>query len=264
MDIKEIMGKIRETPAELMANGWERLRAPGKRRRKTAGRVTISIIIPAHNEEAYLKRTLLALRKQRYPGCEIIVVANGCTDRTESVARSRCDRLVVLSQKCLGVARNLGARMAKGELLIFLDADTILSRNALRTVAEEFSSRHAAATLKGQPDSDRFAYRMIYGLKNFMHRSWLHQGSSGVIICWRKHFIQLGGFNESLEVRENSELIKRLKHFGGYRYIGKAAAITSMRRYDKRGVWPMIWMWFRLWCISLFKDLKHRKYETIR
>jgi glycosyltransferase involved in cell wall biosynthesis len=170
----------------------------------------------------------------------------------------------VLSQKGLGVARNLGARMAKGEVLIFLDADTILERNALWTIAKKFTRRHAAGTVRGKPDSDRFAYRLIYGLKNFVHFAWIHHGSSGVIICWREHFIRLGGFKESLEVRENSELIKRLKRFGRYTYIGRAAAITSMRRYDRRGVGNMIWMWIKLWFVSLFKDLQNREYETVR
>src|SRR3954451_10587829 len=70
----------------------------------------ISVIIPAHNEEGYLEQTLEALKRQNYAWFEVIVVANGCTDRTADVARDRCQRLIVLSQKCLGVARNLGAR----------------------------------------------------------------------------------------------------------------------------------------------------------
>src|SRR5205809_2654067 len=74
----------------------------------------ISVVIPAHNEENYLDATLASLRRQNYPWFEIIVVANGCTDHTAQVARDQCHRLIVLSQKSLGVARNFGARMAKG------------------------------------------------------------------------------------------------------------------------------------------------------
>src|SRR5215472_307067 len=61
----------------------------------------ISVIIPAHNEEAYLQRTLDALRRQNYGWFETVVVANGCTDRTVEVARGKCHRLIVLSQKSL-------------------------------------------------------------------------------------------------------------------------------------------------------------------
>ena len=260
MDIMELVAQVKRAQDKRKPR-LRRTRTPRRFRRSTT---SISVIIPAHNEEAYLRATLNALRKQHYSNCEVIVVANGCTDRTEDVAREHCDRLVVLSQKSLGVARNLGARMAKGELLIFLDADTLLERNALRTIASQFTRRYAAGTVKGKPDSKRFAYRMIYGLKNFVHFSSIHQGSSGVILCWKDQFIRLGGFKEQMEVRENSDLIKRLKRFGRYNYIRHASAVTSMRRYDRRGVWRMVWLWIKLWFESLFKDLQNRKYETIR
>ena len=225
---------------------------------------TISVIVPAHNEEDYLGATLDALNRQEYPACEIVVVANGCSDRTADVAREKCHRLVTLSQKGLGVSRNLGARMATGELLVFLDADTILQPDALRTIAENFTERDAGGTLKGQPDSSRFAYRLIYWLKNFIHRFVVRNGSSGVIICWKKQFMSVGGFDEHLELRENSELIRRLKRFGGYKYIGTTPATTSMRRYERRGVGRIVWLWIKLWFLSLFSDLRHRKYESVR
>lgn len=247
---------------------WSTRHRPRKKRRSVPRRAKsrarrISVIIPAHNEEAYLERTLLALRRQDYP-CEIIVVANGCSDRTADVAREHCDRLVVLSQKCLGVARNLGARMATGDLLLFLDADTLLSPNALRTIAREFTRNHAAGTVQGRPDSSRLVYRGMYLLKNLTHCTHFHEGSCGVILCWRKHFMQLGGFDENLEVCENSELMGRLKKFGNYSYIGDAIATTSMRRYERLGVRRMIWHWTRVWIESFFSDLHHRKYETVR
>src|SRR5205814_8391137 len=140
----------------------------------------------------------------------------------------------------------------------FLDADTILAPDALSVIAEKFDRKCAAGTLKGKPDSNRFAYRMIYLLKNFMHRFIVRNGSSGVIICWRKHFVRLGGFDEQLEVRENSELMRRLKQFGRYCYVGETTAVTSMRRYEHRGCGKTVWMWTRLWFQSLFCDLHER------
>jgi hypothetical protein len=73
-----------------------------------------------------------------------------------------------------------------------------------------------------------------------------------------------GGFDEELEVRENSELIKRLKRFGQYRYIGDVTATTSMRRYEQRGVRRVVWLWCRLWLESVFGDLHQRVYEAVR
>jgi glycosyltransferase involved in cell wall biosynthesis len=224
----------------------------------------ISVVIPAHNEERYLPKTLEALQRQNYGWFEVIVVANGCTDRTREVARGRCNRLIVLSERGLGVARNLGARMARGDILLFLDADTILEPMALRIIAEEFSDRDAAGTIQGRPDESRLSYRLIYGVKNLIHRCALHPGSSGVILCWRKQFMGVGGFDERLEVRENSELLKRLMRFGRYKYIGAIAATTSMRRYDRCGVGRVVWLWFKLWFESFVCDLHNKQYAPVR
>src|SRR3954464_7912309 len=83
----------------------------------------ISIIIPAHNEEAYLGDTLEGLQDQGYPNYEIIVVTNGCSDRTVEVAKGRCHRLINIKERGLSKARNLGAQAAQGDILVFLDAD---------------------------------------------------------------------------------------------------------------------------------------------
>jgi len=85
-----------------------------------------------------------------------------------------------------------------------------------------------------------------------------------VILCWREHFFEVGGFDERLEVRENSELIKRLQRFGRYRYFSDITATTSMRRYEQRGVGRVAWLWFKLWLESFLGDLHHRQYETVR
>jgi glycosyltransferase involved in cell wall biosynthesis len=264
----ETPGGLLENPLPLVAK-WKKaanevvICKPTRKTEITPIR-TISVIIPAHNEERYLRRTLDALKRQDYDWFEIIVVANGCTDCTAEVAKGRCNRLITLSQKSLGVSRNLGARLAKGELLLFLDADTVLEPGALRSIAEEFSKNHSAGTLKGRPDTERFKYRMVYGLKNFVHRYSLHRGSSGVILCWKMYFIHVGGFDERLEVRENSELMRRLRRFGKYKYISDVSAVTSMRRYDRQGCRRVVWLWVKLWFRSIFGDLHNRHYETVR
>jgi glycosyltransferase involved in cell wall biosynthesis len=261
MDQNQVLARTGLAPLEWKQIKGRLLRSAERLPKKFP---TLSIIIPAHNEQDYLGATLDALNRQDYPAREIVVVANGCTDGTAAVAQEKCHRLVTLAQKGLGISRNLGARMATGDLLVFLDADTILEPHALRIIAEQFTTRNAGGTLKGQPDSNRFAYRLIYGLKNFIHRFVVRNGSSGVIICWKKHFLDVGGFDERLELRENSELIRRLKQFGSYKYIGATTATTSMRRYDRRGVKHIVWLWIKLWFLSLFSDLRNRKYESVR
>lgn len=231
---------------------------------KHQSRPMVSVIIPAHNEENYLGPTLDALNQQDYPKIEIVVVANGCSDHTAVVARNRCHRLIILSEKGLCVARNLGARIARGELLVFLDADTTVEPDALEIIVSQFTREYAAGTLKAIPDRDRLAYRMLYQVKNFLHRWSLYQGSAGVIICWKKHFEATGGFDEALQVRENSELIRKLKKFGKYKCISQSAATTSMRRYEKRGFRRTVMLWVKLWLQSIYSDLRHKTYETVR
>jgi glycosyltransferase involved in cell wall biosynthesis len=259
MELRDVM-----EPIPLLFKGKSANRKhPAHQGRSTPTRM-ISVIIPAHNEEKYLGGTLWALEKQDYGWFEVVVVANGCIDGTADAARGRCHRLIVLSQKSLGVARNLGARLAKGEILVFLDADTLLDPSALGTIAREFRKENAAGTLKGRPDVGRLQYQLIYFLKNFEHRTRMHLGSSGVILCWRDHFMRAGGFDEGLEVRENSELIWRLRRFGSYKYIDSAVATTSMRRYDQQGWGRIVWLWCKLWFHTHFGDLHKRKYETVR
>ncbi len=264
----ELRGFLFQKPF-LLVGAWAKpafpalLRLSTKTERAAPARM-ISVVIPAHNEERYLPRTLQALQRQNYGWFEVIVVANGCTDRTREVARGKCNRLIVLSQKSLGVARNLGARMARGEILLFLDADTTLEPPALRVIAEEFSNSDAAGTIQGQPDERRAAYRLVYRLKNFVHHWSLHPGSSGVILCWKEQFMRVGGFDEGLQVRENSELIKRLTRFGRYKYIGAVSATTSMRRYDRYGVGRVGWLWCKLWLESFLCDLHQKQYEAVR
>ncbi len=224
----------------------------------------ISVIIPAHNEEGYLGQTLEALENQNYPRFEVIVVPNGCSDQTAAIAETRCDRLLVLPEGGISRARNFGAGLARGELLLFLDADTILEPNALNIIAEEFTRDYSAGTIKGKPDSPRLTFRILYALKNLMHRSTLHKGSVGVILCWKDFFQAVGGFDEALHAMENSQLILQLQKFGKYRCIGSTSAITSMRRYEKNGFWQTTRLWFELWYRSWRGELRHKRYAPIR
>lgn len=229
--------------------------------RKQTKQPFISIVIPAHNEAELLPGTLNALKQQNYRHFETIVVTNGCTDGTADAVRGKCDHLFELEERGLGPARNLGAEKARGNLLLFLDADTILEPNALQIIARKFKRHHSAGTLKGVPDNDKASYKTIYFLKNFVHKSHAHHGSSGVILCWKDHFDAVCGFDNELYLRENSDLMKKLRQFGSYTYISSTPAITSMRRYEKTGTSEMVLLWLKVWVLSNFSDIRNQTYE---
>ena len=224
-------------------------------------RVFISVVIPAHNEEEMLPATLDALNKQTFRNFETIVVTNGCTDNTADAVRGKCTHLFELQERGLGPARNLGAAKARGNLLLFLDADTLLEPGALQIIARQFKRRHSAGTLRGVPDQPKTPYKVIYFMKNFVHQSHAHHGSSGVILCWKDHFEAVGGFDNELYLRENSDLMKKLRQFGSYKYISATPAITSMRRYERTGTSEMVLLWLKVWVLSNFSDIRNQTYE---
>ena len=84
----------------------------------------VSIVIPAYNEENYLPRLLRSIQAQDFPDVEIIVADADSTDRTAAIARSAGARLTRGGVPAVG--RNNGARLAKGDYLLFIDADTVI------------------------------------------------------------------------------------------------------------------------------------------
>src|SRR3989338_4849222 len=97
--------------------------------------IMISVIIPACNEEKYIGKTISSVRGQNYKKYEIIVVCDGCTDSTVKLAGKLADRTIILKKRVgPAIAKNKGAIAAAGDKLIFLDADTRLSRNAMKNI----------------------------------------------------------------------------------------------------------------------------------
>jgi glycosyltransferase involved in cell wall biosynthesis len=104
---------------------------------------TLSVIIPAHNEEAVIGRCLDALLHGARPSeLEVIVVCNGCTDRTADVARAHGAVVRVIETDVPGKANalNLGDRAASGFPRLYVDADAILPIESVRTTAEALTS----------------------------------------------------------------------------------------------------------------------------
>jgi cellulose synthase/poly-beta-1,6-N-acetylglucosamine synthase-like glycosyltransferase len=112
----------------------------------------ISIIVPAYNEAANIKRTLDSIVESDYPAKEIIVVDDGSKDLTYSVASQYMQtckdcRIRVTRKKNGGKASamNYGLRFAAGEIVVIVDADSLIEKNALRDVAKEFQRPNVVA-----------------------------------------------------------------------------------------------------------------------
>lgn len=226
---------------------------------------TISVIIPAHNEENYIKKTIHSLKTQTYQNFEVIVVTNGCTDETEETVKSKVNDKIKhydLSAANVSRARNFGAGKAEGDILVFLDADTTLNEDALQKIKNDFLTEHSIATTKAKPEPKKLKYDLLMNFKNF-YNSTFYKGCSGVLICRRKDFDAVNGYNPELTVKEHRELTNRLLKHGKYTCLN-VYATTSMRRYDQWGALKLGAYWIKQWLKSKFKSLHDSEYEKIR
>ncbi|MBI2668366.1 glycosyltransferase [Candidatus Woesearchaeota archaeon] len=226
----------------------------------------ISVIIPAHNEENYLRKTLHSLENQTFQNFEIIVVTNGCTDKTEEIVKKRTDdklRHLSLPVANVSVARNAGALNAKGDILMFLDADTTLEQDGLQNIKQQFTADYSVATILGKPDANAWQYRLVMAFKNLNLQTGIYKGCSGALLCHKEHFQKVGGYDPALSVREHRKLILKLNPLGKYQCLNTYAT-TSMRRYQNWGLSKVLFFWTKQFFKDHFGELKESVYEKVR
>jgi len=203
-----------------------------------------SIVIPAHNEEKYIGACFDAIEVAgARVDCdiEIIVVVNRCIDRTEEIARSRGAVIVHEDARCLAKIRNTGAKVARGEILITIDADSIMPENTLQSVSEVIDGGDViggGAIVVPDRWSPGLAITYFFLYAGLI----LARLSGGMYYCVREDFDAIGGFNEELVFGEDLEFSKRLKKYAKsrkkkYRTLWDVRILTSMRKFDRFGDW---------------------------
>lgn len=179
----------------------------------------VSFIIPVRNDAARLARCLASIGRNAYPPdrIEVLVVDNGSRDGSDVVARRW--GAVVLSRPDASVAamRNHAARIARGEVLAFVDADHEISAGWLRSAVESlwrFGVGAAGARCRAPLDGtwvQRTYDRFRAGPPGCYDTEWL---GSGNLVVWRHVFERAGGFDVSLETCEDVELCGRIRRLG--------------------------------------------------
>lgn len=205
----------------------------------------LSVIVPMFNEEQTIVRTLRALRAGA-PGAELIVVDGGSRDRSREIATGNCDRLI---ESARGRARqlNAGAAIARGSILAFVHADTVVPVD----FAVQIKRALAQPTIGGGRfdvvlDNSALPYRLIGALISI--RSRLSRTGTGdqAIFVRREIFRRLGGFPE-IAICEDLEFTRRLKRAGKVACL-RSRVITSARRWEQAGVLRTS---LRMWTIRL-------------
>lgn len=205
--------------------------------------IDISVIVPTLNEEKYLSRCLNSLVNQSYRGHhEVLVVDGGSSDRTVAIAQEYADEVLVERGRLVGAARNRGAEIAKGDILAFIDADTMASVQWLEEIAQFFRSNPSAVGVTGPTlpydgnDIDAITYK-FWTL--YLQRVLLSMGMPHVIgfncAYRRKSFVQAGGFDEAAAMSEDILLAQKMRRFGKIIFDKRMFALTSARRFQTCG-----------------------------
>jgi len=192
---------------------------------------TISIIVPAFNEEAILGATLdsIAAAAAAFEEAgfrpELIVCDNNSTDRTAAVGQAHGARVVFEPVNQIGRARNAGAAAANGEWLVFVDADSQPSRELFAAVACEIvAGRCLAGGSTINVDRDDLGARLVVGGWNLISR--LGRWAAGsFIFCDAVAFRDVGGFSLRFYAGEEIDLFRRLKRLARKR--GRSIRILS-------------------------------------
>ncbi len=207
----------------------------------------ISLIIPAYNEEKYIERTLKAIH-----GVEVIVVCNGCTDKTEDIAKKYASKVIVLKEKGVSHARNEGAKAASHQRFVFLDADILPEKNLFEKID---TSVYTVGTCKAKADSDSLFDGIMMWMKTELHRFGY---CTGLLFIDKDLFLKVGGFEEHLDKKEDGRLLRRAQALGTFGVV-EGYVYNNMRRYRTKGYLRICLYWIREYIFPSKKE-----YESVR
>lgn len=200
----------------------------------------ISVVIPAHNEERYIKRTLESIQKQTHKPYEVIVVDNNSTDKTGGIAKKMGVKVLYEKNKGCGFARKAGFEAAKGDIIATTDADSILPAYWIYRINKAFLKDPDAIAVGGPYRFDTNKYRIIQkivaGIWVFFDKI-LNAGNNlpGVNMAVKKNaYKETGGFKKNLNF-EDLDLSLRLKKHGKVIFLKNLVVLTSFRRYNEKG-----------------------------
>ena len=179
----------------------------------------ISFIVPAHNEEFLIARTLDAINiaasriKESY---EVIVVDDASTDKTAKIARTLGAQVHEVNLRKISAVRNAGARQARGDCLIFVDADTLVYENTLKAALKAMRNGSVGGgALINVSDRVGLGPRVVLTIWNAVSRM-MRWAPGCFVFARRDAFDAIGGFDEQYYVTEElyfSHAIKRQGRF---------------------------------------------------
>jgi glycosyltransferase involved in cell wall biosynthesis len=204
----------------------------------------LSLIVPAHNEAAFLTGCLEAARKaaERIDArVEIIVVLNRCTDETETIARRQGCVIVREDARNLSKIRNAGAAAASGDVIVTCDADSRMHSDSFREILRRLDSGKIVGG-GAMVYPERWSPGIVASALAILPYLAFTGVSFGLFWCLKRDFDAIGGFDDRFVSVEDVDFARRLKRHGrasgrGWGTLVRAALVTSCRKFDQFGDW---------------------------
>jgi len=196
----------------------------------------ISVVIPCHNEEKTIKESILSFKEQSLKPFEIIVVDDYSIDKTKYVLNKIKGIKRIFNEENLGPAasRNKGAEIAKGEFIVFAEADGKYSKNYLEKIIMPLRDKNIGGVLSGKRivwTNKKNLFVKFQNLKGEVSETFTILGKRPIIGAWafrRLDFHNLGGYNKSYRLGEDVEFVERIK-----KKVGKIVYVPGTFMYHK-------------------------------
>ncbi len=209
-------------------------------------RTRISIVIPTLNEADKVTRLLQDLAGQRDQGHEILLADGGSEDRTVALAQGYVDR-VVLGTRGRAAQMNAGARVAHGDILWFLHADSRVPADAPAGLIDACVRGHSWGRFDVRLSGSHWLLRVVETMMNLRSRlSGIATGDQGIFVT-REAFESVNGF-PAIALMEDIALSKKLRRQGRPACIRRPSLQTSSRRWEEQGILRTI---LRMWWLRL-------------
>jgi len=195
----------------------------------------ISIVIPTYNESKIIEDNISRLHQIIDDRDEIVVVDGKSEDNTRDIVRQNKKTNLVISERGRAIQMNAGAKTAKGEYVLFLHADVIISKNSLLLLKDQIK-KHSInwGWFTIRLNSSRFVYRVIEHGANIRNRiTGVPLGDHGIFVR-RDWFLITGGFPE-IPIMEEFKFINKLKSMSKGTEI-KSPVYISVRRFENYGI----------------------------
>lgn len=213
--------------------------------------VSISVLIPAFNEELLIARAIDGVRtgfaSLGFESYEIVVCDNNSTDRTAELAQARGARVVVESHNQIARARNTAAKAATGKWLIFLDADSFVDSELLKETIACFKSGMVCcggSILRFDRTDLGFVERALVWTWNRISVA-MRLAAGSYLFCYRQAWADVGGFDEEVYAGEEIFFSLRLREWAKarqmkFKVLTKSPVVTSARKMDWYGRWELL------------------------